>query len=204
VSPSAGFDSEFSYELCVCRWAELAWPPGESVGDADSTALTTHIVARQLGTQKRRWDTVIVEVDPAALRNRAAFGDAELDSDLLHILRNAPAEWAWYREALPEPDYPWRYVREAIHRAADRDILHTRRAGNRIEIRRIAPYPDWLVRLIAIENHREQTRSRRECRPATGRPTHPRRGRRTRRRGLGCDEPNRRVGRTGVARSAPR
>ncbi len=152
MSQSAGFDSEFSYELCVCRWAELAWPPGEPVGDPDSTAATTHIVARQLGTHKRRWDTVVVEVDPAELEKRAAFGDAELDSDLLHIVRNAPAEWAWYREALPKPDYPWRYVREAVHRAADRDILHTRRAGNRIEIKRIAPYPDWLVRLVAIEN----------------------------------------------------
>ncbi|MFQ3474833.1 hypothetical protein HKK80_01040 [Halonotius sp. F2-221B] len=139
-------DSEFRYELCVCRWAELAWPPG---GDTDQTA---HIVARQLGTQQRRWDTVVVECDPAGLRARAAFGDDELDSDLLHVVRNAPAEWAWYRDALPEPDYPWRYVREAVHRAADRGIVETRREGNHIEIKRIAAYPDWVQRLIAIEN----------------------------------------------------
>ena len=160
-----GFDTEFVYELCVCRWAELAWPPGvDETTTADNVALdsgfdgettesdVTHLVARQIGTKRRRWDTVVVEADPAGLRQRAAFGETELDSDLLHIVRHAPAEWAWYRDALPEPDYPWRYVREAIHRASDRDILHTRRAGNRIEIKRIAPYPDWLDSLVAIEN----------------------------------------------------
>jgi hypothetical protein len=109
-------------------------------------------VARQLGTQQRRWDTVVVEADPERLAARRQFGDRELDSDLLHIVRHAPTEWAWYREALPEPDYPWRYVRESIHRADDRGILKTRRSGNRIEIKQIAPYPDWVDRLIAIEN----------------------------------------------------
>ncbi|MFW6320404.1 MAG: DUF5787 family protein [Halohasta sp.] len=136
--------SEFVYELQVCRWAELAWPPD----DGESTA----IVARQLGTKQRRWDTVVVEVDPEALAARHQFGDRELDSDLLHVVRHAPAEWAFYREALPHPGYPWRYVREAIHRAADRGIVDTRRDGNKIQIKRIAPYPDWVRRLIAIEN----------------------------------------------------
>ena len=151
MSRPATADSEFTYELCVCRWAELAWPPGE--GDDDSgDDDTAHIVARQLGTQQRRWDTVIVECDPDGLAARAAFGDDELDSDLLHIVRNAPSAWAWYRDALPKPDYPWRYVREAVHRAADRGIVETRTTGNRIEIKRVAPYPDWIQRLIAIEN----------------------------------------------------
>ena len=174
MSRPPGFDTEFVYELCVCRWAELAWPPTDdasvesdaanvATGSAfDSNAAgadeeprasrPTHLVARQIGTKRRRWDTIVLEVDPAGLRQRAAFGESELDSDLLHVVRNAPAEWAWYRDVLPEPDYPWRYVREAIHRAADRDTLHTRRSGNRIEIKRIAPYPDWLDSLIAIEN----------------------------------------------------
>ena len=188
MSPHATTDSEFTYELCVCRWAELAWPPTDNQPISDQspdnqptsdqslddqpisdqspndqptsdqspndqpTDDTTHIVARQLGTQQRRWDTVVVECDPKALAARAAFGDDELDSDLLHVVRNAPPEWAWYRDALPDPDYPWRYVREAVHRAADRGIVETRTAGNRIEIRRVAPYPDWVDRLIAIEN----------------------------------------------------
>jgi len=147
VSSPATADSEFVYELQVCRWAELGWPPEE-----DSTDSRSHVVARQLGTKQRRWDTVVVECNPAGLAARAAFGDDELDSDLLHVVRNAPVEWAWYREALPEPDYPWRYVREAVHRAADRGIVETRRESNRIEIRRIAAYPDWVDRLIAIEN----------------------------------------------------
>jgi len=151
VSPPATADSEFTYELRVCRWAELAWPPGEDGGNSSDDD-TTHIVARQLGTQQRRWDTVIVECDPAGLQARAAFGDDELDSDLLHVVRNAPAEWAWYRDALPKPDYPWRYVREAVHRADNRGVIETRTAGNRIEIKQIAPYPDWVDRLIAIEN----------------------------------------------------
>ena len=137
--------SEFIYELQVCRWAELAWRP-------DEPAARPHIVARQLGTKQRRWDTVIVEVDPQALEARHQFGERELDSDLLHIVRNAPAEWSYYRDALPHPGYPWRYVREAIHRAEARGAVATRKNGNRIEIKRIAPYPDWVDRLIAIEN----------------------------------------------------
>ncbi len=148
------FDSEFVYELCVCRWAELAWPPESASTPTANGARTDrpYIVARQLGTRNRRWDTIIIEADAGALADRAAFGDRELDSDLLHIVQHAPADWAWYREALPEPDYPWRYVREAIHRAADRGVLENRKNGNRIEIKRIAPYPDWFERLIVIEN----------------------------------------------------
>ena len=141
--------SEFVYELQVCRWAELGWPPGDPPEGPPTPA---HLVARQLGTKQRRWDTVVVEADPEALAARRAFGDRELDSDLLHIVRHAPTEWAFYRDALPDPGYPWRYVREAIHRADDRGIVDTRRDGNRIQIKRIAPYPDWVDRLIAIEN----------------------------------------------------
>ena len=138
-------DAEFGFELLVCRWAEESWPP---TSERDSAI----IVARQLGTADRRWDTVIVECDPTGLAARAEFGSAELDSDLLHVVRNAPAEWAWYRDALPDPGYPWRYVRAAVHRAADRGVVETRREGNRIQLRRVAPYPDWLRRIVAIEN----------------------------------------------------
>lgn len=142
ATPSA----EFTFELLVCRWAELAWPPED---DRNAAVL----VARQLGTRRRRWDTVVVEADPDGFRERRRrFGDEELDSDLLHLVRNAPADWEWYRDALPQPGYPWRYVREAIHRADERGVLETRRNGNRIEIRRVAPYPDWLRRVVAVEN----------------------------------------------------
>jgi len=138
-------DAEFGFELVTCRWAERSWPP-----DRDADAVP--IVARQLGTQRRRWDTVVVEADPDGIADRAAFGERALDSDLLHVVRNAPAEWAWYRDALPHPGYPWRYVRAAIHRADARDVVETRRSGNRIEIRRVAPYPDWVRRIVAVEN----------------------------------------------------
>jgi hypothetical protein len=138
-------DAEFGFELVTCRWAERAWPP-----DRDADAVP--VVARQLGTQRRRWDTVVVEADPEGLADRAAFGEGALDSDLLHVVRNAPAEWAWYRDALPHPGYPWRYVRAAIHRADARGVVETRRDGNRIQIRRVAPYPDWVRRIVAIEN----------------------------------------------------
>ncbi len=138
-------DSEFAFELRVCGWAERAWPPD---GDRDGPV----VVARQLGTERRRWDTVVVECDPAGLTARARFGPDHLDSDLLHVVRNAPEEWAWYRDALPHPGYPWRYVREAVHRAADRGVVETRKAGNRLQVRRRWPYPDWVRRVVAIEN----------------------------------------------------
>ncbi|SIS06106.1 DUF5787 family protein [Natronorubrum thiooxidans] len=139
--------TEFAFELRCCRWAERTWPPAESTSDDHAV-----IVARQLGTKRRRWDTIILECDPDALRERAKFGLERLDSDLLHVIRNAPTEWTYYRDCLPNPGYPWRYVRETIHRASDRDILETRKSGNRIQIRRKWPYPDWLERTVVIEN----------------------------------------------------
>ncbi|QRV15666.1 hypothetical protein JMJ58_01825 [Haloterrigena salifodinae] len=142
------YTTEFAFELRTCRWAERAWPPDEPASDDHAV-----VVARQLGTKRRRWDTIVLECDPEALRERAQFGAERLDGDLLHVVRNAPAEWSYYRDCLPHPGYPWRYVREAIHRADDRGILETRKNGNRIEIRRKWPYPDdWVRRIVAIEN----------------------------------------------------
>ena len=138
-------ESEFTFELVACRWAERQWPP---TGSREPAV----VVARQVGTRERRWDTLVVECDPDRLAARERFGPDELDSDLLHVVRHAPAEWAWYRDALPDPGYPWRYVREAVHRAAARDAVETRRRGNRIELRRVGPYPDWVSRVVAVEH----------------------------------------------------
>ena len=135
---------EFGFELRVCAWAERSWPPE---GDRDAV-----VVGRQLGTERRRWDTVVVETTERALEQRAPFGSQRLGSDLLHVARNAPASWAYYRDALPDPGYPWRYVREAVHRAAERGFVETRRRSNRIELRRRYRYPDWVDRIVAIEN----------------------------------------------------
>ncbi|WP_247008368.1 DUF5787 family protein [Halorientalis litorea] len=148
VDDAGGVGSEFVFELRVCQWVEHNWPPG---GERDpDTAL---VVARQLGTKHRRWDTIVVEADRSALDARADFGERELDSDLLHVVRHAPEEWAWYRDALPDPGYPWRYVREAVHRASDRGLVATRDGTNgRIELRRNWTYPEWVQRVIAIEN----------------------------------------------------
>lgn len=143
----ADVDSEFVFELRTCRWAEREWPPETGRGD-DSPV----IVARQLGTRRRRWDTVVVEVDPDALRQRAKFGPRRLDSDLLDVIPHAPPDWEWYQDALPDPGYPWRYVRESIHRADDRGILDVRKRNNRIEICRKWAYPDWMNRIVAVEN----------------------------------------------------
>jgi hypothetical protein len=136
---------EFGFELGVCAWAERHWPPG---GEREGEV----VVARQLGTESRRWDTIVLVCDPEGLRRRARFGARRLDADLLHVCRHAPADWAWYRDALPDPGYPWRYVREAIHRAADRDVVRTRKRSGRLEIRRRWAYPDWLDRVVAVEN----------------------------------------------------
>jgi len=144
-------DSEFGFELRVCQWAEREWSPARPDSDV--------LIARQLGTKYRRWDTVVLECDPAGLRSRAEFGPESFDSDLRAVLQSAPAEWTYYRDALPEPDYPWRYVREAIHAAADRDALGARKRGGRVEIRRQRPYPDWLRRIVAIENKPDLTAS---------------------------------------------
>ncbi|TKR24800.1 DUF5787 family protein [Natronomonas salsuginis] len=135
---------EFGFELRVCAWAERNWPHGGRT--------STAIVARQLGTRRRRWDTLVIETTDADLRGREPFGEDRLDSDLLHVARHAPASWTYYRECLPDPGYPWRYVREAIHRADDRGFVETRRDGNRIEIRRRYRYPAWAGRIVAIEN----------------------------------------------------
>jgi hypothetical protein len=153
---------EFTFELRVCQWAEQCWPPDgtreaddtsdENNNDADSGGNERILVARQLGTKHRRWDTIIIETDRQKLAARAQFGSDRLDSDLLHVVRNAPAEWIYYRDCLPDPGYPWRYVREAVHTADDREIIETRRQGNRIEIRRKWTYPDWVRRIVAIEN----------------------------------------------------
>ncbi len=149
---TADVNSEFAFELGVCQWAERYWPPN---GERERPV----VVARQLGVKRRRWDTVVIECDPDGLAARANFGRERLDSNLLHVVRNAPAEWAWYRDALPHPGYPWRYVRESIHRADDRGILDTRTEGNRIHIRRKWPYPDWVERIVAIENKPDLTAS---------------------------------------------
>lgn len=150
LSGGADPDSEFAFELSVCQWAERAWSP------SDDAAV---LVARQFGTKHRRWDTIVLECDPDGLRERAKFGTESFDSDHLHVLQNVPADWTYYRDALPDPGYPWRYVRESIHEAADRDAIETRKRGNRIEIRQVRPYPDWLRRVIAIENKPDLTAS---------------------------------------------
>jgi len=137
--------TEFGFELQLCQWAESHWPPGR---DRERPV----IVARQLGTKHRRWDTLVIECNPEGLRQRAYFGERRLDSDLLHVVRNTPTEWEWYREALPDPGYPWQYVREAVHRAGDRGLIDKRKNGNRIELRQREPYPEWVERIVAIEN----------------------------------------------------
>jgi len=139
-------NSEFGFELAVCQWAEHHWPPG---GERNQPI----IVARQLGTKHRRWDTLVIECNSSKLAQRAHFGSDRLDSDLLHVVQNAPPEWEWYRDALPHPGYPWQYVREAVHRAGDRGLVDRRSgSGGRIELRRKWAYPDWVDRIVAIEN----------------------------------------------------
>ena len=139
-------DGEFLFELRMCAWAERNWPPGTTRAGEQAV-----LVGRQVGTRRRRWDTVLAVGDREALKRRADFGERELDSDLLRVVRNAPAEWAWYRDVLPQWA-PWRYVREHVTRAAERGLVDRRKNSGRVELRRRQAYPDWCDRLIAIEN----------------------------------------------------
>lgn len=163
---------EFGFELRVCRWAEREWPPGGNGSSSRGVESSSPegrseppeerepvVVARQLGTRDRLWDTVVVESSPGALEARAVFGEDALDSDLLHVVGNAPRDWTWYRDALPHPGYPWRHVREAVHRAGDRGIVDTRKRGGRVQLRRKWRYPDWVDRLVAVENKPDLTAS---------------------------------------------
>lgn len=143
---------EFLFELLVCRWAERHWPP---TGNRPSEL----IVGRQFGTSGRRWDTIVITTTTTALQQRARFGMDPLDRDLLRVVRHAPAEWAWYRDAIPKPSFPWRYVREAVHQAADREIIRTRNKSGRLQYRRRWEYPDWPEQIIAIENKPDLTKS---------------------------------------------
>lgn len=138
------WDREFPFELFVCQYLEAKWP----LAGPDRP----HLVGRQQGIQGRRWDTIVVESTAEQLRQRAKFGCRALDRDLLRVVRHAPATWTWYRDAIPEPSFPWQYVRDAIHQAADWDLVDTRRDGNKIQFRRHHEFPDWPGRIIAIEN----------------------------------------------------
>ncbi|PSQ51582.1 hypothetical protein BRD20_09990 [Halobacteriales archaeon SW_8_65_20] len=140
-------EPEFLFELRVCRWAEQHWPP---TGDRDLDSSV--LVARQLGIRSRRYDTLVFECDTAALDARGVLGEDRLEPDMLHVLTNAPSSYGYYRDVLPDPGYSWSHVRETIHDADARGLVDTRRDGNRIEIRRRYRYPDWVNRVIAIEN----------------------------------------------------
>lgn len=139
------WNQEFSFELAICLWAEQNWPPSRDGSEK-------FLVGRQIGTKRRRWDTVLVKTTSEQLQQRNKFGSREFDQQQLHILKNAPQTWAWYREALPEPEYPWRYIREEIHRLANWGTIETRKQSNKIEIRRKWEYPSWIDRIVAIEN----------------------------------------------------
>lgn len=140
-------DREFPFELFVCRWLERNWPLAGVLED-DQTVL----VGRQLGTQHRRWDTAVVVATRTALRQRARFGPDTLDADLLRVLQNAPAAFEWYRDVIPTPEFPWRYVREAVRRASERDLIETRHRSGRLEYRRRWTFPDWPDRIVVFEN----------------------------------------------------
>ena len=68
-------DSEFVFELGVCAWAERNWPP-EGTLPPDTTA----IVARQLGTKYRRWDTVVVEARNVGMGSLGLAAKAAVES----------------------------------------------------------------------------------------------------------------------------
>lgn len=141
------WETEFGFELAFCLWAERHWPPDERPSDRQSV-----LVGRQLGIAERRWDTIIVESTVDQLQDRAQFGADAIGPTLRRVLKHAPATWQWYRDVVPEPPYSWRYVREAIHQGASRDIIETRKRGNRLQIKRKYRYPAWVDRLIVIEN----------------------------------------------------
>jgi len=156
------------------------------------------VVARQLGTKRRRWDTIILECDPDALRRRANFGPDRLDSDLLHLVRNAPAEWTYYRDALPIPA-----IRGAT--SARRSTAPTIGASSQPERTAIASRSDASVPIRTGSSESSRSRTSRISMPAL--PARSARNSSTtsrwgRRRGLGRDPRNRRARRTGSLRGS--
>ncbi|WP_290811133.1 DUF5787 family protein [Halovivax sp.] len=128
---------EFAFELELC--AAL-----EERRDA--------IVARQLGASVadpggRILDVALVEPGPAfgqrTSMTAAAVPDAAIEADV------GPGRWTYWKDAFD--CHPER-ARSAADRAVEIEFFERERRRGREYVRQVARYPDWIGRIVGIEN----------------------------------------------------
>ncbi|WP_247731162.1 DUF5787 family protein [Halovivax limisalsi] len=129
--------SEFAFELELCAALEAR-------GDG--------IVARQLGASVANPGGRVVDVvvvDPtAAIDRRAALTPSGIPDAILGA-EVGPGRWTPVRDAFDcHPDRAQR----AVERGVDIGVLERERRDGRDCIRQVARYPDWVDRIVGIEN----------------------------------------------------
>ncbi|MFB6106673.1 MAG: DUF5787 family protein [Halobacteriaceae archaeon] len=128
---------EFAFEVRLCAHLEEAYP----------------VVARQLGASvgaggaRRVMDLVLVEAGPEfddrVRLSASTIPPAAVESDV------GVGRWRRVTDALDGPPERCRRVAE---RAADVGFFELARRGGHAVARRAASYPDWVGRLVGVEN----------------------------------------------------
>jgi hypothetical protein len=128
---------EFAFELSFCAALEAAHPE--------------RLVARQLGASvhgKRVVDVALVEPGPEFDARTAITAEtippAAIEADV------GVGSARHYRVAFPNRSAQW--AREAAETAAEVGFFETERRDGRLFVRQTARYPDWVGRVIGVEN----------------------------------------------------
>jgi hypothetical protein len=128
---------EYPFELALCAHLER-----------DREA----VVARQLGggveaPGNRVVDVVLVEPGPGFERRARLTADeipvAAIEGDA------GPGRFRDWRQAVRGRS---EYARQAVDRAGEGGVFERERRGGREHVRQVSRYPDWVDRLVAVEN----------------------------------------------------
>ncbi len=130
---------EFDFELQLCAHLEADYEG---------------ILARQLGGSVaepggRILDVVCVEPGPEfddrLSLSAKAIPTAAIESDV------GPGRARYWKSAFPDDCHP-NHARRAVDKACEIGFFERERRGGRDYVRQVARYPDWVGRLIGIEN----------------------------------------------------